>query len=424
LRQDRLQTAQRRRALLQPAQAVPGHRHPLRQDRPVLPSHDRPRHPTNVALRTAPSSDPVDDVRSGGDALAGIYYTGGTTGKPKGVMLSHDNLIISALGSVASGNWVRPGATYLHAAPMFHAADMSGWVSANLLGGTHVFLPRFDPAAMARAIEQHRVTDVVLVPTMIQMLVNSPEAARADMSSLRRMLYGGSPISPALTERTTALLPGTGLTQAYAMTEMAPVMTLLTPQEHHDPLLQSSAGQAAPHVELRVVDEEDNEVPRGVSGQILARGGSQMLGYWNRPQETADALAGGWMHTGDIGHLDDNGYLFVVDRMKDMIISGGENVYSIEVEKVLGTHPAVAMCAVIGLPDPQWGERVHAVVVLTKGGSATEDELRDHARERLAGYKVPRSVEFVDSMPLSGPGKILKREPRDRRWSNRERHVS
>jgi acyl-CoA synthetase (AMP-forming)/AMP-acid ligase II len=368
--------------------------------------------------------EPVADVRRGGDSLAAIFYTGGTTGVPKGVMLSHDNLIVSALGSMASGHWTRPGATYLHAAPMFHAADISGWIAVNLVGGTHVFAPRFGAGAVARMIEQHRVTDTILVPTMIQMLVDSPESAHADMSSLQRLMYGGSPISGALIERTAARLPGTRLTQTYAMTEMSPVMTVLGPEEHHDPLLRSSGGRAAPHVELRIVDEDDNDLPPGATGRIVARGGGRMLGYWNRPEETAEALANGWMHTGDAGYLDDDGYLFVIDRVKDMIISGGENVYSTEVENALATHSGVGMCAVIGVPDPRWGERVHAVVLPATGVRATEEELRRHVRERIAGYKVPRSFEFVDSMPLSGAGKILKRELRARHWNHEERDVS
>jgi acyl-CoA synthetase (AMP-forming)/AMP-acid ligase II len=369
-------------------------------------------------------SETVAEVRCSGDALAAIFYTGGTTGVPKGVMLSHDNLIVSALGSMASGHYVRPGARYLHAAPMFHAADISGWVAVNLVGGTHVFTPRFDAGAVARMIDEHRITDTILVPTMIQLLVDSPEAAHADMSSLQRLMYGGSPISEALIERTTARLPGTRLTQTYAMTEMSPVITLLGPEEHHDPHLRRSGGRAAPHVELRIVDEDDNDVPPGTTGQIVARGGGRMLGYWNRPKETAEALANGWMHTGDAGYLDDDGYLFVVDRVKDMIITGGENVYSTEVENALATHSGVGMCAVIGVPDPRWGERVHAVVLPAGGVRATEEELRRHVRERIAGYKVPRSFEFVDSMPLSGAGKILKRELRNRHWNRQGRHVS
>jgi acyl-CoA synthetase (AMP-forming)/AMP-acid ligase II len=366
---------------------------------------------------------PIPDARRGGDALAAIYYTGGTTGRPKGVMLTHHSLLASTLSAVATGDWLRPGARYLHAAPMFHSADICGWVSVNAVGGTHVFLPRFDPAAVARAIEQHRITEMVVVPTMIQMLIDAPEAADYDLSSLRRLLYGGSPITPSLLDRVAARLPDVELTQSYAMTEMSPVMTLLAPDEHRDPRLRTSAGRAAPLVELRIADDQGHDVANGVIGQILARGDGLMLGYWNRPEETAAALAGGWMHTGDTGYLDDAGYLFVVDRIKDMIITGGENVYSTEVEKALATHPDVSACAVIGLPDQRWGERVHAVVVPMAGAEPTPAELRDHVRQLIATYKVPRTFEFLESIPFSGAGKILKRELRQRHSVDRERQA-
>jgi acyl-CoA synthetase (AMP-forming)/AMP-acid ligase II len=352
---------------------------------------------------------PVEDARRGGAAIAAIYYTGGTSGRPRGVMLSHDNLIISALGAMASRDYVLPGPRYLHAAPMFHAADVSGWVCTNILGGTHLFVPRFDPAGVTRVIERHRVTDIIVVPTMMQMLVDAPGTESADLTSLRRIVYGGSPISDALIERVMKRLPGVRLTQTYAMTEMSPVMTLLGHEGHRDPRLRRSSGRAAPHVQLRVVDDEDRDVPIGTVGQVLARGGGQMLGYWKRREETRAALAGGWMHTGDLGYLDESGHLFVVDRIKDVIITGGENVYSTEVENALAAHPAVASCAVIGIREAPCGERVHAVVVLVEGASTTEDELREHVRGRLAHHKAPRSVEFVSSLPLSGQGKVMKR---------------
>ena len=357
---------------------------------------------------------PVLDARRGGDSLAGVFYTGGTTGRPKGVMLSHASLLTSALGSAASGNYLRPGGRYLHAAPMFHLANGSGWVVRNALGGSHIIIPSFTPTGAAEAIERHRVTDVILVPAMIQMLVDSPDTADADLSSLRSLLYGGSPIAEAVLERAAKRLPDVEFTQVYAMTELSPVATLLSPEDHKDRLLRRSAGRAAPHTEIRIVDERDREVPPGVIGEILCRGGHVMLGYWNRPEETAAALRGGWMHTGDGGYLDENGYLFVVDRVKDMIITGGENVYSVEVENVLGKHPAVAASAVIGLPDERWGERVHAVVVPVGDAKPTVEELRAHVKRHIAGYKAPRTVDLVDQLPLSGAGKVLKRELRER----------
>jgi acyl-CoA synthetase (AMP-forming)/AMP-acid ligase II len=272
------------------------------------------------------------------------------------------------------------------------------------------------------AIETHCVTDVLLIPTMIQMVVDHPALPDHDLSSLRRLLYGGSAISEAVLNRTMKALPGTELVQAYGMTELAPLATILGPDEH-TPARLRSAGRAAPVTELRIVDADDREVPRGTVGEIVVRGGGVMQGYWRKPDETEAALRGGWMHTGDAAFMDGDGYVFIVDRVKDMIISGGENVYSAEVENALAQHPAVAACAVIGVPDPDWGERVHAVVVLGAGASVTSDELRAHTTTLIAGYKAPRSVEFVDSLPLSGAGKVLKRELRAKYWDGADRHV-
>lgn len=373
--------------------------------------------------RLVAGHDPVPDARRGGDSLAGIFYTGGTTAEPKGVMLSHNNMMLSALGVVAATNAV-PGGRYLHAAPMFHLAAIGGWMFHNVLGGTHVPLSPFTPVGMADAIERHRVTDTLVVPTMLQLLVDSPATAGHDLSSLRRLAYGASPISDALLDRAAKRLPGTEFTQAYGMTELAPVATLLGPEAHQVPRLRRSAGRAAPHVDVLIVDEHDVEVPRGDVGEIVARGDNVMLGYWNRPEETAHTLRGGWMHTGDAGYMDEDGYVFVVDRLKDMIVSGGENVYSAEVENALSKHPAVAACAVIGVPDGEWGERVHAVVVPVNGIQSTADELRDHVKQHIAGYKAPRTVEFVEELPLSGAGKVLKRALRSRHWDGRDRSVS
>lgn len=356
---------------------------------------------------------PVEDAGRHDDDPYGIYYTGGTTGTPKGVVLSHTNLLTSALGMLAAGDVMRPGGRLLHAAPMFHLADGAVWLERTVLGGTHVIVPSFTPAGVAQAVERHRVTDALLVPTMIQMLVDSPETRDADLSSLRTLVYGASPISAAVLDRATARLPGCGFTQAYGMTELAPVATLLLPADHADAGLRRSAGRAAPHAEVRIVDPDDREVARGTVGEIVVRGGHVMQGYWNRPEETATALRGGWMHTGDAGWMDDAGYVSVVDRIKDMIITGGENVYSVEVENALAAHPAVASCAVIGVPDDRWGERVHAVVVLRDGVPAPDvDELREHVAARIARYKAPRSVEYLQALPVSGAGKILKRELR------------
>lgn len=359
------------------------------------------------------SHEPVEDARRSGDDLAGVFYTGGTTGLPKGVMLSHTNLVTSAMGAMASGELVRRGSVLLHAAPMFHLADLAAWTSQVLQGGTHVTVPFFDPPAVLAAIEEHRVSDVLLVPTMIQMLVDHPAVADHDLSSLRRLLYGGSVISVGVLERTLATLPGVRLTQAYGMTELSPVATLLLPDEHEGDRL-TSGGRPALHAEVRVVDADDRPVPAGTVGEICVRGAHVMLGYWNRPEETADALRGGWMHTGDGGYVDLDGYVHVVDRIKDMIVTGGENVYSAEVESALSKHPSVAQVAVVGLPDERFGERVHAYVVAAPGAQVDPQALQDHARTLIARYKVPRSFTVVDALPMSGAGKILKRELRQR----------
>ncbi|GLY92545.1 acyl-CoA synthetase [Actinoallomurus iriomotensis] len=357
--------------------------------------------------------DPVEDARRGGDELAGLFYTGGTTGFPKGVMLSHANLLTSAYGIAASGFAFQPRGTYLHAAPMFHLADLMAWNAEILHGGRHVFVPSFEPVAVMEAIEQHAVTDALLVPTMVQMLIDHPELSEHDLTSFRAVFYGASPMPQPVLERAMKVLPNAQFTQGYGMTELSPVATLLSPADHERPHLLRAAGRAAPCVEVRVVAPDGTEVPRGTVGEVVVRGGNVMLGYWNRPEETGAAVRNGWMHTGDGAYMDDEGYIYIVDRIKDMIVTGGENVYSAEVENAVAQHPAVAACAVIGVPDPAWGERVHAVVVLKPGAEATSEEIREHAKTRIAGYKCPRSVDFVQTLPLSGAGKVLKRELRE-----------
>jgi acyl-CoA synthetase (AMP-forming)/AMP-acid ligase II len=279
-----------------------------------------------------------------------------------------------------------------------------------------VFLPTFTPGAAATAIADHEVTDALLVPTMIQMLVDSPETATADLSSMRRLMYGASPISEAVLARARQRMQGVRFTQAYGMTELSPVATLLGSRDHDHPVRSRSAGRAVAGADVRIVAPDDKEVSRGEVGEVVVRGDNVMVGYWNKPQETAQALRHGWMHTGDAGYMDEDGYMFVVDRIKDMIITGGENVYSVEVENALALHPAVATCAVVGIPDELWGERVHAVVVRAAQCDTDADELRRFCREHIAGYKVPRTVAFVDALPMSAAGKVLKRELRQQSW--------
>ncbi len=320
----------------------------------------------------------------------------------------------SALGSLATGRFLTDDGRILSAAPLFHLAAIGMWIAGNVAGSTHVMVQSFTPRGVAQAISDRRVTDVLLVPTMIQMLVDHDEIAAFDFTSLRNLIYGASPISEALVERAKKVFPATGFTQAYGMTELGPAATLLTASDHEKPELQRSGGRALPHVEVRVVDTDGAELPAGEIGEVVVRGYNVMLGYWKRPDDTAAAIRNGWMHTGDMARMDVHGYLFIIDRLKDMIITGGENVYSAEVENALASHPAVAALAVIGVPDDRWGERVHAFVVLRLGRASTEESLREHCRARIAGYKVPRSIEFVPGLPISGAGKVLKRELRQR----------
>jgi acyl-CoA synthetase (AMP-forming)/AMP-acid ligase II len=355
------------------------------------------------------AADPVEDAHRQGAELAGIFYTGGTTGLPKGVMLSHRGIFTSALGSLTALARIPRGGGNLLVAPAFHMAGFAIWVQGMLLQMTAVPLPGFDPPGVLKAIEDHQIKQALLVPTMIQMLVDHPEATRHDLSSMESLIYGASPISEAVLDRARKAFTGTAFTQAYGMTELSPTTTILTDEDHGDPVLRRSAGRAAPYARVKIVDEHGDEVPRGTVGEIVASGEHVMLGYWKQPEATAEAVRAGWMHTGDGGYMDERGYVYVVDRIKDMIISGGENVYSIEVENVVAKHPAIAQVAVIGVPDEVWGERVHAVVTLAPGSALDLDELRDFCKQEIAGYKAPRSLEVVEQLPMSGAGKILKR---------------
>lgn len=355
---------------------------------------------------------PISDACRGGDDLAGLFYTGGTTGFPKGVMLSHRNLVTSSLGFLATRQGLQEESVLLHAAPMFHLAGLSGWATQVLLGGMHVMIPAFKADAVWAAVHDYQVTDLLLVPTMIQMLIDAAERPDYDVSSLQNILYGGSPISEALVSRVMRLLPNVKLTQVYGMTEAAPVVSVLAHRDHRGHRLKS-AGRGAPHTQIMIIDQSGDVAPVGTVGEICVRGDHVMGGYWNRPDETASVLVDSWYRTGDAGYLDAEGFLYVVDRIKDMIITGGENVYSAEVENALSTHPSVAAAAVIGLPSDQWGERVHAVVVAAPNTQIDLAELQTHVRARLANYKVPRSVEVIDQLPLSGAGKVLKRQLRE-----------
>ena len=358
------------------------------------------------------STDPIEPADPAPGDVYGIFYTGGTTAASKGVMLSHGNIVANAMNMLTEVPF-HTATVYMHAAPMFHLADCSATFSLTMSAGTHTFVPRYDPVTVMRLIQDRGVTNSILVPAMIGMLVNAPTIGDYDLTSLTGLLYGGQSISEAVLRRAIECLPCCRFIQAYGMTELSPVATFLSPRYHAtegpDSGRLRAAGRSAPSVEIRIADDEDREVPRGTVGQILVRGPVVMQGYWNQPALTAAALKGGWMHTGDGGYMDEDGFVFVVDRIKDMIITGGENVYSAEVENAIYQHPAVAMCAVIGVPDEQWGERVHAVIALKPGQSTTETDIVNHCRGLIAGYKCPRTVNVrTEPLPLSGAGKVLK----------------
>ncbi|QSE89856.1 long-chain-fatty-acid--CoA ligase [Rhodococcus pseudokoreensis] len=366
--------------------------------------------------RMIADAEPIEDSFVDPDELALLMYTGGTTGRSKGVMLTSGQVMVSAMGATITASLDNQAQRVLHVAPFFHLAAYCGALQHIMIGSTHVLIGDFTVEALAEVISTRRVTMTTLVPTMLQWLLDYAAEHGTDLSSLQCMSYGTAPMPEPLVRKLIDEIPGIRLRQVYGMTELAPAATILTNADHYDrdhPERLRSVGRAAAHAEVRIVDPGDVEVPRGTVGEVVVRGKHMMLGYLNLPEESARALRGGWMHTGDAGYMDDHGYLFLVDRLKDMIVSGGENVYSAEVEKVVHTHPAVASCAVIGVPDEVWGERVHCVVVLEPRHTLTAEDLRDFVGERIARYKAPRTVSIVDAMPLSPVGKILKRKLRD-----------
>src|ERR1700709_1150922 len=363
------------------------------------------------------ASKPVPDTMASREELAGIFYTGGTTGRSKGVMLSHANIVSNALHVLSEG-LLPEGSIYLNAAPMFHLANGCGMFASLIGGGSNVVVRMFNPELVMKTIEQERVTVTLIVPTMIQMLTDHPLFETANLTSLKRILYGASPINEALLNRAMAGLPGTAFHQLYGMTELSPLATHLPWDQHTGEAAarknrQRACGRAAVGCEVRIVDAHHKPVGTGVVGEVAVRGNKVMMGHWERPEETARAVIDGWMHTGDGGYMDEEGYVYLVDPVKDMIISRGENRYSVEVENVIAQHPSVSQCAVIGIPSEQWGETVHAFVIPKAGASTNAAEIIAFCKEKIAGYKCPRSVDVrTEPFPLSGAGKVLKRELR------------
>jgi long-chain acyl-CoA synthetase len=351
--------------------------------------------------------------------LFGLFYTSGTTGGPKGAMLTHRNIYSNAVHSLMPPSRLMMEGKWLHSAPMFHLADCGAIPALTLCGTTHCFLPSFDPEATLRAIERYRITNLVLVPTMINMVVNHPRFGDYDLSTLKRIMYGASPMPLPLLKQSVEKF-ACEFAQGYGMTEVSPLLTVLSPCDHCFENTErqfapvKSAGKPVTGVEVRVVDLNDNDVPVGEVGEVIARGPNVMKGYWNRPEVNAEVLRGGWMHTGDLGALDADGFLYILDRKKDMIKTGSENVYSPEVESILCAHPAILEAAVIGLPHETWGETIRAVAVTRSDCTLTEDDLIAWCRARLTHFKCPTSVVFTDSLPKGGTGKVQKNVLRER----------
>jgi acyl-CoA synthetase (AMP-forming)/AMP-acid ligase II len=355
------------------------------------------------------------------EAVLALVYTSGTTGRPKGVPVTHANV----LANVHHLNYWTPyreGGVFLHAAPIFHIMDLPFMFAAPAFGASQATILKFSPQSFCETVEREHVNYTVLVPTMINLLIQFPELKNYDLTSLKGLAYGGSPMAPELIHRTREVLPNVRLLQGYGLSETG-FVTGLQDHEHTEDRL-TSCGRTCPGIDLQVLDESGKEVGTGQPGELVARGANVMRGYWNDTEETTRAFRDGLFRTGDVGYQDADGYLYILDRLKDMIVTGGENVYSGEVEAVIYEHPSVREAAVFGIPDPQWGELVMACVVLKPGKALSVDDLITHCRRSLANYKIPRRVEFSETeLPKSGSGKILKRILRERFWAHQERSV-
>ena len=351
----------------------------------------------------------IGDLSGFGDEVAEIVYTGGTTGRPKGVMLTHTNIVSNALNTIPYLN-LSEETVQLHVGPFFHVGAGQRIFTVTQAAGTHVILPAFRVPDIMQHIQEHRINSMVFVPTMMKRLLDHPDRGNYDLSSLKYVSYGAAPMPNALLQRFMREFPSCLLSQSYGQTECSPVATGLLHRDHLPSGPYGSklgtVGRAVSTVEVRIGTVND-EKDIGQVGEVLVRGPNVMKGYWNNPKATAKTVIDGWLHTGDVGYLDEHHFLVIVDRMKDMIITGGENVYSSEVENVISQAPSVEGCAVIGLACDQWGEKVHAIL---RGKPVPDQVLIDFCRQHLAGYKIPRSYEWIDEpFPLTSTNKINKR---------------
>jgi len=374
------------------------------------------------ALLAAHAGDEPDVLVQEDDPVA-IIYTSGTTGVPRGALYTHRRFMEDSKNRIIDTGMIR-GDRHILVSPLFHIAGNTYLRAALFSAGCCVIVKFFDPAATLRMIQQERATHIELVPTHIVAMLNIPDLETYDVSSMKLIWYAASPMPLEVIRKAVSVF-GPIFSQGYGQTESGPLITHLS-KEDHDVLDKTAAeqkkllsiGQPDIGLHVRIVDEKNDDVGVGDIGEIIVQGKQIMAGYWRRPEETEKAIVDGWLHTGDMGYYDDEGYIFIADRKKDMIITGGENVYPREVEDVFYQHPSVLEVAVIGAPDPYWVERVHAVVVLKKGATATAEELTDFCRGKIARYKAPKSMEFVDALPKNASGKILKREIRKRYWTN------
>jgi len=389
---------------------------------------DRDLHYEKV-LKEGDPNPPPETVISGED-IAQIYYTSGTTGRPKGVMLSHKNVMTHALGTIAEIHLTDQD-VWIHVAPLFHLADAWATWAITWVGGTHVLVREFDSKTVLETIEREKVTLTNLIPTMLNLMVNYPEVGKYDYSSLRVLLSGGAPIAPEVVRKIVETFKCDYI-QTYGMTETSPYLTVSILKGHLKKLgdkeqlkFKSKTGREFISVELKVVNEKGEEVKKDEKevGEIIVRGDIVTKGYWKLPEETAKAIKDGWLYTGDMAVIDEEGYVTIVDRKKDMILTGGENVYSTEVENVLYMHPAILECAVVGVPDAKWGEAVKGVVVLKQGQTTNEPEIIQFCKDRIAHYKAPKSIDFIEALPRTGSGKIQKKELRDQYWKGFEKKV-
>lgn len=354
------------------------------------------------------------------NTVAQLYYTSGTTGRPKGVMLTHGNVYLHAIGAVAELGLCQSD-RWGHIAPMFHLADAWATFAITMVGGCHVIVPKFQAEGALTAIEEHRITITNLIPTMLNLMVKHPDVGRRSYASLRYILSGGAPIAPEVVRQIISTF-GCDYVQTYGMTETSPYLTLSLLKNHLTTLPQeeqlrykSKTGRAFITVELKVVRDDGTEVKNNEQevGEILVRGGTITPGYWNRPAETEAAFQDGWLKTGDLAVIDEEGYVTIVDRKKDMIITGGENVYSTEVENVLYQHPAILEAAAFGIPDDVFGETVAAAIVLRELQEISSEQVISFCREYLSGFKIPRQIFFLETLPRTGTGKISKKMLRE-----------